>query len=78
MRLSIFVPAPHKLNTLNRSLLNCTLSDPLSNNEFAEYFVCSFSCPLNQLKKSTTLDNGNEFYFHKYFEIPVYFCLSIL
>lgn len=32
-----------------------------------------FSWLPDQLKKSTTLDNGKEFYFHKDFELPVYF-----
>lgn len=32
-----------------------------------------FSWLPKHLKKSTTLDNGKEFYFHKRFEVPVYF-----
>lgn len=32
-----------------------------------------FSWLPKQIKKSTTLDNGKEFYFHKKFELPVFF-----
>ncbi len=53
--------------TLVAKLDNLTSEETLKAQKFL------FSWLPNQMKKSTTVDNGKEFYYHKHFNLPVYF-----